>query len=98
MHYIPGLALRANEKAEILGIDDAEMGEFAYDYVGLEQEIGHSLETIGAVGGAREPDHHNLGPHDPQEKDITEKIARDKVTEMEVTDTISTDNDRRVLV
>ncbi|KAF9473932.1 ammonium transporter [Pholiota conissans] len=45
MHFIPGLRLRASEEAEILGIDDAEMGEFAYDYVGLEQEIGHSVEV-----------------------------------------------------
>ncbi|KAM6492039.1 ammonium transporter [Amanita muscaria] len=43
MHFIPGMSLRASEEAEILGIDDAEMGEFAYDYVGLEQEIGHSI-------------------------------------------------------
>ncbi|KAK2464726.1 hypothetical protein APHAL10511_003302 [Amanita phalloides] len=43
MHFIPGLRLRASEEAEILGIDDAEMGEFAYDYVGLEQEIGHVI-------------------------------------------------------
>lgn len=89
MHFIPGLSLRASEQAEILGIDDAEMGEFAYDYVGLEQEIGHTLETIGAVGGAREPDHLHLDRHSPQEKDLTEKIARDKVTELEVTDSIS---------
>ncbi len=46
MHYIPGLRLRASEEAEILGIDDAEMGEFAYDYVGLEQEIGHSVDVF----------------------------------------------------
>lgn len=59
MHFIPGLRLRASEEAEILGIDDAEMGEFAYDYVGLEQEIGHTLDTgVGASGGAREPRHH----------------------------------------
>lgn len=58
MHYIPGLSLRASEDAEVLGIDDAEMGEFAYDYVGLEQEIGQTLDTgISAAGGAREPDH-----------------------------------------
>jgi len=43
MHFIPGMRFRASEEAEILGIDDAEMGEFAYDYVGLEQEIGHSV-------------------------------------------------------
>ncbi|KIY48454.1 ammonium transporter [Fistulina hepatica ATCC 64428] len=59
MHFIPGLSLRTDEMSEILGMDDAEMGEFAYDYVGLEQEIGHVLDTgIGASGGAREPDHH----------------------------------------
>ena len=95
MHYIPGLSLRASVEAEILGIDDAEMGEFAYDYVGLEQEIGHTLETIGAVGGAREPDHQHLQQHLPQDRDITEKIARDKVTEMEVTESLSTVNDGR---
>jgi len=88
MHYIPGLSLRANEEAEILGIDDAEMGEFAYDYVGLEQEIGHTLETIGAVGGAREPDHDHL-QHLPQARDITEKMSRSKVTEVEVMDSTS---------
>ncbi|RDB17452.1 Ammonium transporter 1 [Hypsizygus marmoreus] len=59
MHFIPGLRLRAGEEAEILGIDDAEMGEFAYDYVGLEQEIGHSIEKgPGGLGGGREPEHH----------------------------------------
>jgi Amt family ammonium transporter len=89
MHYIPGLSLRANEEAEILGIDDAEMGEFAYDYVGLEQEIGHTLETIGAVGGAREPDHDHLQQHHPQARDLTEKKSRSKVTEVEVTDSTS---------
>lgn len=31
MHFIPGLRLRCSEEAEIIGIDDAEMGEFAYD-------------------------------------------------------------------
>ncbi|KAF9456963.1 ammonium transporter [Collybia nuda] len=60
MHYIPGLRLRAPEQAEILGIDDAEMGEFAYDYVGLEQEIGHTLDACdGSPSGAREPEHLN---------------------------------------
>lgn len=48
MHVIPGLSLRASEESEILGIDDAEMGEFAYDYVGLEQEIGHSVTNLRA--------------------------------------------------
>ncbi|KAF8252228.1 high affinity ammonium transporter [Wilcoxina mikolae CBS 423.85] len=39
MNLIPGLSLRASEDAEVLGIDDAELGEFAYDYVELTREV-----------------------------------------------------------
>jgi len=55
MHFIPGLRLRVEGESETLGIDDAEMGEFAYDYVGLEQEIGHDVKAASAVAvNARE--------------------------------------------
>lgn len=60
MHYTPGLRLRASEQAEILGIDDAEMGEFAYDYVGLEQEIGHSTDTGVDLGENKEANHRKI--------------------------------------
>ena len=45
MNLIPGLGLRASEEAEVLGIDDAEIGEFAYDYVELMRDavVGGSL-------------------------------------------------------
>lgn len=56
MHYIPGLSLRCSEEVEIIGIDDAELGEFAYDYVGVEAEL-YSRQAFGE-GGGREPDHH----------------------------------------
>ncbi|ODO08611.1 amt family ammonium transporter [Cryptococcus wingfieldii CBS 7118] len=39
LHFIPGLRLRASEDAEIVGIDDAYLGEFAYDYVGTDPEL-----------------------------------------------------------
>lgn len=39
MHFIPFLRLRATEEAEIIGIDDAYLGEFAYDYVGIDPEL-----------------------------------------------------------
>jgi Amt family ammonium transporter len=39
MNLIPGLGLRSSEEAEILGIDDSEIGEFAYDYVELTREV-----------------------------------------------------------
>lgn len=32
MNLIPGLGLRASEEAEVLGMDDAEIGEFAVSY------------------------------------------------------------------
>jgi len=67
MHYIPGLRLRADEDSEILGIDDAEMGEFAYDYVGLEAEINpkqdYSQEMAAVTpSGHYDPNHeHSVG-------------------------------------
>nr|VWO94006.1 Ammonium transporter [Ganoderma boninense] len=69
MHFIPGLRLRASEEAEILGIDDAEMGEFAYDYVGIDLGAGgqhdyhddhHTHGELNATTGGREPRHAAL--------------------------------------
>ena len=48
MNMIPGLTLRATEEAEILGIDDAEIGEFAYDYVELTREVLNDVDGEGA--------------------------------------------------
>lgn len=49
MHFIPGLRLRTNEESEIIGIDDAEMGEFAYDYVAVDAELGpKDIPTVGS--------------------------------------------------
>ncbi|TFY80971.1 hypothetical protein EWM64_g3045 [Hericium alpestre] len=69
MHFIPYLSLRTTEEAEIVGIDDHEMGEFAYDYVGLEQELGIKSEEEGlahehenATSGGREP-RHSISHH-----------------------------------
>jgi len=61
MHYIPGLRLRTTEKAEILGMDDAEMGEFAYDYVGIDNEVPTSSYVVNA-------------PHTKTSEDIDESI------------------------
>jgi len=58
MHVIPGFRLRADVDSEILGIDDAEMGEYAYDYVGLETELHTTGDADLATGGGREPQHH----------------------------------------
>lgn len=67
MHYIPGLRLRCSDDAEIIGIDDTEMGEFAYDYVGLDYISGGGFRDdlrptsdLAAPGGGREPKHEHL--------------------------------------
>jgi len=50
MNLIPGLTLRATEDAEIDGIDEAEIGEFAYDFVEKERDyVVDSPEPIDAV-------------------------------------------------
>ena len=38
INYIPGLHLRASEEAELLGMDDDQLGEFAYDYVEVRRD------------------------------------------------------------
>ena len=38
INYIPGLRLRASEEAELLGMDDDQLGEFAYDYVEVRRD------------------------------------------------------------
>lgn len=74
MHFIPGFRLRASEKAEILGIDDANLGEYAYDYVGIDQEIGHALELeLGGQGGGREASHHAGHAHGSDEASVNKE-------------------------
>ncbi|EEH18915.1 hypothetical protein PABG_01234 [Paracoccidioides brasiliensis Pb03] len=38
INIIPGLCLRASEEAELLGMDDDQLGEFAYDYVEVRRD------------------------------------------------------------
>ncbi|KAH8808218.1 ammonium transporter-like protein [Xylogone sp. PMI_703] len=78
MNLIPGLSLRASEEAEILGIDDAEIGEFAYDYVELTRELVNAEDEIDAISKfSREEDvgamNHGVpvGRVDPHEKKIS---------------------------
>jgi Amt family ammonium transporter len=60
MNLIPGLSLRASEEAEVLGIDEAEIGEFAYDFVEKERDYihGHMEEGLeGAVASSSSSGH-----------------------------------------
>jgi len=60
MHYTPGLKLKVSEEVELLGIDEADMGELAYDYVALEPEIGTFVhDDMAAVEQANRPYHES---------------------------------------
>jgi Amt family ammonium transporter len=62
LNLIPGMHLRATEEAEILGIDDAEIGEFAYDYVELTREVLNDMDPAAETGSMFSvQDHHNSG-------------------------------------
>lgn len=67
INAIPGLNLRASEEAELLGMDDDQLGEFAYDYVEVrrdylawtpqkqdQHEDGHEIPAA---------DRYGIGPH-----------------------------------
>jgi Amt family ammonium transporter len=59
MHFIPGLRLRVPDHVERLGIDESEMGEFAYDYVGPQSQSEVRPMTYGQ-GTAFELQHSEL--------------------------------------
>ena len=85
MHYFPGgsLRLRCDEETEIVGVDEAEMGEFAYDYVGLETELGPRLEfhkDVEAIGEVREPMHEIKKVSSEHSRDEKEQIVEEDQT------------------
>ncbi|KAL2890621.1 Ammonium transporter 1 [Ceratocystis lukuohia] len=49
MNLIPGLSLRVSAEEEEMGLDDGQLGEFAYDYVEVTRHIsGNGLGLSGA--------------------------------------------------
>jgi ammonium transporter, Amt family len=50
LNMIPGFHLRASEEEEMMGIDETEVGEFAYDYVELSRDVVNGVEEHDLVG------------------------------------------------
>ena len=50
LNYIPGFHLRASEQGEIMGMDETEVGEFAYDYVELSRDVVNGVEEQEMIG------------------------------------------------
>jgi len=52
LDYVPGLSLRVSSEAELIGIDEAECGELAYDYVSIRRETDYTHHTMKSSGGS----------------------------------------------
>lgn len=67
VNFIPGLHLRASEEAELLGMDDDQLGEFAYDYVEVRRDYlaWTPAKTNPHSSEADIPPHqrHGIGAH-----------------------------------
>lgn len=50
--FLGGMGLRASEEAELLGMDDDQLGEFAYDYVEVRRD--YLAWTPAGEGGSKE--------------------------------------------
>ncbi|TVY93711.1 Ammonium transporter [Lachnellula willkommii] len=68
MNLIPGLSLRATEEEEVLGMDDTQLGEFAYDYVELRRETSDVIvgEESSDSKGSLEGTTPNIERMDPE--------------------------------
>ena len=67
INLVPGLHLRASEEAELVGMDDDQLGEFAYDYVEIRRDFlawtpAHP-EPIDGVAEISESDRHGISGH-----------------------------------
>lgn len=66
VNFIPGLHLRASEEAELLGMDDDQLGEFAYDYVEVRRDYlawTPQRTDYGADPDMPQEDRHGIGEH-----------------------------------
>jgi Amt family ammonium transporter len=66
INYIPGLHLRASEEAELLGMDDDQLGEFAYDYVEVRRDYlawTPATEAEKQDGDVSPEDRHGIAEH-----------------------------------
>lgn len=85
VNYIPGLHLRASEEAELLGMDDAEVGEFAYDYVEIRRDFlawtpGSANHENGIDPESMDEQRYGIAEHVAMAKSYSAKKASVDVT------------------
>ncbi len=67
INLIPGLHLRATDEAELLGLDDDQLGEFAYDYVEVRRDYlawtPSRPEALGEEQNIPQHQRHGINEH-----------------------------------
>lgn len=53
MNLVPGLSLRTSPEQEEIGLDDGQLGEFAYDYVELRPNVNDVLSGEEGTASSR---------------------------------------------
>ncbi|BGP58638.1 hypothetical protein JCM8202v2_006307 [Rhodotorula sphaerocarpa] len=53
INLIPGCKFRVDEEGEIIGVDEVELGEWAYDYIQIRREV----DSTHGFHSSRTPDH-----------------------------------------
>lgn len=81
INLIPSLHLRASEEAELLGMDDDQLGEFAYDYVEVRRDFlawtpAHA-EPIDGEPVMSNSDRHGISGHKALFSDGNENSSSD---------------------
>lgn len=61
LNLVPGLSLRASPEEEELGMDDCQLGEFAYDYVEVTR---HVSDTASFTNGVAPTVAHSTSSHE----------------------------------
>lgn len=57
MNLVPGLSLRVSPEEEELGLDDCQLGEFAYDYVEMTRHVADSTHPSSEAVNSLEKGH-----------------------------------------
>jgi Amt family ammonium transporter len=67
INFVPGLRLRASDESELLGMDDSELGEFAYDYVEVRRDYlawtPATSDPTNTNGDVPAGDRHGIAAH-----------------------------------
>lgn len=74
MNLVPGLSLRVSAEEEEMGLDDSQMGEFAYDYVELSRHVN---ELLGSPTDEPSSARGSLKGH-PVESTTTSQVVGEK--------------------